>query len=217
MDITKLIDHTLLKPDATKSDIKQLCKGAIEHGFASVFVNPVYVPIVVEILMDQEPKVGTVIGFPLGGVSPEMKFAETRFVIHQGAEEIDMVLNVGALKDGNLDLIKKEIGEVVNAADGNCVKVILETCLLTNEEKVSVCTIAKALGAHFVKTSTGFSTTGATVEDVKLMRETVGTDMGVKASGGIKTLSDLNIMVAAGANRIGTSAAIAILSELNSK
>ncbi|SVD06360.1 uncharacterized protein METZ01_LOCUS359214, partial [marine metagenome] len=146
MDITKLIDHTLLKPDATKSDIKQLCKGAIEHGFASVFVNPVYVPIVVEILKDQEPKVGTVIGFPLGGVSPEMKFAETRFVIHQGAEEIDMVLNVGALKDGNLDLIKKEIGEVVNAADGNCVKIIIETCLLTDEEKVTVCNIAKNMG-----------------------------------------------------------------------
>jgi len=217
MDITKLIDHTLLKPDATKSDIKQLCKGAIEHGFASVFVNPVYVPIVVEILKDQEPKVGTVIGFPLGGVSPEMKFAETRFVIHQGAEEIDMVLNVGALKDGNLDLIKKEIGEVVNAADGNCVKIIIETCLLTDEEKVTVCNIAKNMGAHFVKTSTGFSIKGATLEDVRLMRKTVGKEMGVKASGGIKTLFDLNTMVTAGANRIGTTSAIAILDELKSE
>ena len=217
MHINKLIDHTFLRTDATISDIRQLCKDAIEHDFVSVCVNPVYVPFAVEYLQDYETKVGTTVGFPIGAVSPEMKYAETRFVIHQGAEEVDMVINVGALKDGNLDLIKRETGQVVEAADGNCVKIIIETCLLTNEEKIIVCNIAKTLGAHFVKTSTGFSIKGATVEDVRLMRKTVGKEMGVKASGGIKTLSDLNTMVTAGANRIGTTSAIAILSELKSE
>jgi len=217
VNIARLIDHTLLRTDATISDIRQLCKDAIKHDFVSVCVSPIYVPLAVEYLQEHETKVGTTIGFPIGAVSTEMKFAEARFVIHQGAEEIDMVINVGALKDGNLDLIKREIGQVVDSADGNCVKIIIETCLLTNEEKVTACNIAKTMGAHFVKTSTGFSVAGATAKDVTLMRETVGKEMGVKASGGIKTLSDLNTMVNAGANRIGTSSAIAILSELKSE
>ena len=217
MNIARLIDHTLLRTDATISDIRQLCKDAIKHDFVSVCVSPIYVPLAVEYLQEHETKVGTTIGFPIGAVSTEMKFAEARFVIHQGAEEIDMVINVGALKDGNLDLIKREIGQVVDSAGGNCVKIIIETCLLTNEEKVTACNIAKTMGAHFVKTSTGFSVAGATAKDVTLMRETVGKEMGVKASGGIKTLSDLNTMVNAGANRIGTSSAIAILSELKSE
>jgi deoxyribose-phosphate aldolase len=142
-----------------------------------------------------------------------MKFAEARFLIHQGAEELDMVLNIGALKEGNIDIIQREIGQVVNAADGNCVKVIIETCLLSTDKKVLACTLAQNSGADFVKTSTGFSSAGAIIEDVELMRETVGDEMGVKASGGIKTAADVKAMVDAGANRIGTSSSISIIHE----
>ena len=192
-NIAQLIDHTNLKPDASESDIKKLCEETVEHGFLSACVSPVHVP--------------------LGTDSAEMKFAEARFLIHQGAEELDMVLNIGALKEGNIDIIQREIGQVVNAADGNCVKVIIETCLLSTDEKVLACTLAQNSGADFVKTSTGFSSAGAIIEDVELMRETVGDGMGVKASGGIKTAADVKAMVDAGANRIGTSSSISIIHE----
>ena len=212
-DIAHLIDHTNLKPDASESDIIKLCEETVDHGFASACVNPIFVPLAASFLREKKPKVCTVIGFPLGTDSAEMKFAEARFLIHQGAEELDMVLNIGALKEGNIDIIQREIGQVVNAADGNCVKVIIETCLLSTDEKVLACTLAQNSGADFVKTSTGFSFAGATIEDVKLMRETVGDGMGVKASGGIKTLADVKVMVDAGANRIGTSSSISIIHE----
>ena len=212
-EIAHLIDHTNLKPDASESDIIKLCEETVDHGFASACVNPIFVPLAASFLREKKPKVCTVIGFPLGADSAEMKFAEARFLIHQGAEELDMVLNIGALKEGNIDIIQREIGQVVNAADGNCVKVIIETCLLSTDEKVLACTLAQNSGADFVKTSTGFSIGGATIEDVKLMRETVGDEMGVKASGGIKTLADVKVMVDAGANRIGTSSSISIIHE----
>ena len=209
--INNYIDHTNLKQDAIESDITTLCKEAIQHGFFSVCVNPFYVPLAAINLKEHKPKVGTVIGFPLGADSGEMKYAETRFMIHQGAEEIDMVLNIGALKDRSFEVIRKEINKVVEASDGNCVKVIIETCLLNNEEIKIACKIAKDAGATFVKTSTGFSSGGATIEDVKLMRKTVGADMGVKASGGIKSLEHIELLIDAGANRIGTSNAVEIL------
>ena len=212
-DIAQLIDHTNLKPDASESDIIKLCEDTVDHGFASACVNPIFVPLAASFLREKKPKVCTVIGFPLGADSAEMKFAEARFLIHQGAEELDMVLNIGALKEGNIDIIQREIGQVVNAADGNCVKVIIETCLLSTDEKVLACTLAQNSGADFVKTSTGFSSAGAIIEDVELMRETVGDGMGVKASGGIKTAADVKAMVDAGANRIGTSSSISIIHE----
>ena len=212
-NIAQLIDHTNLKPDASESDIIKLCEETVDHGFASACVNPIFVPLAASFLREKKPKVCTVIGFPLGTDSAEMKFAEARFLIHQGAEELDMVLNIGALKEGNIDIIQREIGQVVNAADGNCVKVIIETCLLSTDEKVLACTLAQNSGADFVKTSTGFSSAGAIIEDVELMRETVGDEMGVKASGGIKTAADAKAMVDAGANRIGTSSSISIIHE----
>ena len=212
-DIAHLIDHTNLKPDASESDIIKLCEETVDHGFASACVNPIFVPLAASFLREKKPKVCTVIGFPLGADSAEMKFAEARFLIHQGAEELDMVLNIGALKEGNIDIIQREIGQVVNAADGNCVKVIIETCLLSTDKKVLACTLAQNSGADFVKTSTGFSSAGAIIEDVELMRETVGDGMGVKASGGIKTAADVKAMVDAGANRIGTSSSISIIHE----
>ncbi len=212
-NIAQLIDHTNLKPDASESDIIKLCEETVEHGFVSACVSPVHVPLAASLLREKKPKVCTVIGFPLGADSAEMKFAQARFLIHQGAEELDMVLNIGALKEGNIDIIQREIGQVVNAADGNCVKVIIETCLLSTDEKVLACTLAQNSGADFVKTSTGFSSAGAIIEDVELMRETVGDEMGVKASGGIKTAADVKAMVNAGANRIGTSSSISIIHE----
>ena len=211
--VSTYIDHTNLRQDVTKSEIEKLCKEALGNNFFSVCVNPVFVPLVADILNNENPKVCTVIGFPLGADSSEMKFAESRYLIHHGAEELDMVINISALKDGNTRLIQSEIEKVVNAADGNCVKVIIETCLLSDEEKKLASKIAKNAGADFVKTSTGFSFAGATQKDVQLIRKTVGPDMGVKASGGIKTLSDLNRLVQAGANRIGTSNAISIINE----
>ena len=211
-NLSKLIDHTNLKQDALRSEIIKLCEQAIAFGFASVCINPVHVPLAFSILKDETPKVCTVVGFPLGADSIEMKFAEARFLVHQGAEELDMVMNVGAFKEGEIELIRKEIGQVVDAGDGRCVKVIIETCLLTKEEKILASSIVKSSGADFIKTSTGFSLGGATVEDVRLIRKTVGREMGLKASGGIKTLNDVECMVDAGANRIGTSSAIKIVS-----
>ena len=212
-EFAHLIDHTNLKPNATRSEIIQLCEESIEYGFSAACVNPANVPLARSVLNENKPKLCTVIGFPLGSISVEMKFAEARFLIHQGAEELDMVLNIGALKEGNIEIIQREIGQVVNAADGNCVKVIIETCLLSTDEKVLACTLAQNSGADFVKTSTGFSSAGAIVEDVEIMRETVGDEMGVKASGGIKTAADVKAMVDAGANRIGTSSSISIIHE----
>jgi deoxyribose-phosphate aldolase len=211
--VSNYIDHTNLSQTASKSDIENLCEEAVDNDFASVCVNPVFVPLASEILNSKNPKVCTVVGFPLGADSPEMKFAESRYLTHQGAEELDMVINISALKEGDNRFIQSEIEKVVDAADGNCVKVIIETCLLTDEEKKIVSELAVNAGADFIKTSTGFSFSGATEEDIKLIRKKVGSDMGIKASGGIKTLTDLKILVKAGANRIGTSNAISIINE----
>jgi len=212
IEISKLIDHTNLKQDAIKSEITQLCEQAITFGFASVCVNPVHVELVSSILKDEIPKTCTVIGFPLGADSVEMKFAETRFLVHQGAEELDMVMNMGAFKEGEFELIYEEIGQVIDASDGRCVKVIIETCLLTKEEKILASNMVKNSGADFIKTSTGYSIGGATIDDVRLIRETVGREVGVKASGGIKTLVDVKQMIDAGADRVGTSSAVEIVS-----
>lgn len=206
MNYNKLIDHTCLKPDASKDDIIKLCKEAKEFGFMSVCVNPAFIPLCRKELKGSDVKICTVIGFPLGATLPEAKVLETREAVFEGADEIDMVINVSMLKAKEYDYVKEEITRIRKSCVGKVLKVIIETCLLTDEEKVKACEIAKAAHADFVKTSTGFSTGGATVHDVALMRATVGPDMGVKASGGVRTHEDLLAMVEAGANRIGTSA-----------
>ena len=211
--VSKYIDHTNLHQEVNKAFVEKLCREAIENNFASVCINPVFVRYASEILNKEKPKVCTVVGFPLGANPIELKFAESRYLIHQGAEELDMVINISALKEGDRRYIQSEIEKVVAAADGNCVKVIIETCLLTNEEKKIVSEIAVDSGADFIKTSTGFSFEGAVVDDLILIRKVIGSEMGIKASGGIKTLSDLNMFLNAGANRIGTSNAIAIINE----
>lgn len=212
--LANLIDHTALKPDTTKEQIKQLCKEAAENKFASVCVNPSYVRLCSLLLKDSGVKVCTVIGFPLGATSTFVKVSETIEAIANGATEVDMVINVGAVKSGDFYYVRKDIQGVVNAAKGKAlVKVILETCLLTDEEKVECCKICKDEGADFVKTSTGFSTGGATVADIKLMRKTVAPDLGVKASGGIRDYETARAMVEAGASRIGASASIAIINK----
>ena len=209
--LAKMIDHTILKPEATDAEVIKLCKEAMEYGFASVCVNPSMVKKAATILEGSEVKVCTVIGFPLGATTTEVKVFETEQTIKDGATEVDMVINVGKLKESNLEYVKNDIAAVVNAAKGKAItKVIIESCLLTDEEKVTVCNIAKEVGADFVKTSTGFSTGGATKEDIKLMRETVGPNMGVKASGGIRSNEDAMTMIENGATRIGASASIAI-------
>jgi deoxyribose-phosphate aldolase len=210
-DLASLIDHTLLKQDATEEQIRKVCMEAKEHEFASVCVNPSYVPLVADQLKDSSVKVCCVIGFPLGATTTKTKVSETQEVIENGAQEVDMVINVGAAKSGNWDYVRNDIESVVNAARGKAaVKVIIETCLLNDEEKARVCVISKQAGADFVKTSTGFSTGGATVEDVMLMRKTVGPDMGVKASGGVKDYDTAIAMIKAGATRLGTSSGVAI-------
>jgi len=212
--LARYIDHTLLKPDATADQIRKLCEEAKYYEFASVCVNPTNVSLAAEYLRDNpNVKVCTVIGFPLGATTPTVKALETRDAIANGAQEIDMVINVGALKSGNDELVRKDIEAVVNAAKGAgaIVKVILETALLKPEEIVKGSLLAKLAGADFVKTSTGFSSGGATVEDVALMRKTVGPDMGVKASGGVRTQEDAEKMIEAGATRIGASASVAIV------
>ena len=211
--VSKYIDHTNLHQEVNKVAVEKLCREAIENNFASVCINPVFVRYASEILNKEKPKVCTVVGFPLGANPIELKFAESRYLIHQGAEELDMVINISALKEGDRRYIQSEIEKVVAAADGNCVKVIIETCLLTNEEKKIASEIAVDSGADFIKTSTGFSFEGAVVDDLILIRKVIGSEMGIKASGGIKTLSDLNMFLNAGANRIGTSNAIAIINE----
>jgi deoxyribose-phosphate aldolase len=212
MNTAKMIDHTLLKAEATQEQIIKLCAEAKKYGFASVCVNPVWVKTATEELKGSDVKVCTVIGFPLGSNTPETKAFEAKNAIENGATEVDMVINIGALKDKNDELVERDIRAVVDTAKGKAlVKVIIETCLLTDEEKVRACELAVKAGADFVKTSTGFSTHGATVEDVALMRKTVGPDIGVKASGGVRDLNDLKSMVEAGANRIGTSSGVKIM------
>ncbi len=211
-ELAKWIDHTLLKPDATKEQIEKICDEAIQYNFASVCINPTWVPLAYRKLRGHSPKVVTVIGFPLGATFPQVKAKETELAIENGADEIDMVLNIGALKSGDYALVEHDIRSVVRAARRHVVKVILETCLLSDEEKVAACTIAMHAGANFVKTSTGFSKGGATVKDVALMRKVVGSKLGVKASGGVRTYEEACKMVEAGATRIGASASVAIVS-----
>jgi len=207
------IDHTILRPDATRADVTKLCAEARQYHFASVCVNPYWVPLVAEQLKGSPVKVCTVVGFPLGATTTAIKVAETEGAIRVGAEEIDMVINVGALKSGDYDTVKLDIQSVVEASHrgGAIVKVIIETALLDDNQKAMACTFAKMAGADFVKTSTGFASSGATVHDVALMRMIVGPTMGVKASGGIRTLDDLQKMAAAGATRIGASASVKII------
>ncbi|KRF56231.1 MULTISPECIES: deoxyribose-phosphate aldolase [Priestia] len=211
-NITGIIDHTLLKADATEEQITVLAQEAKEYSFASVCVNPTWVKKAAELLKDApEVKVCTVIGFPLGATTSAVKAFETTNAIENGADEVDMVINIGALKDKNYDLVQSDIQAVVDAAKGKAlVKVIIETSLLTDEEKAKVSELAVKAGADFVKTSTGFSTGGATVEDVALMRKTVGPDVGVKASGGVRGLEDAKAMIEAGATRIGASSGVSI-------
>ena len=211
-NITGIIDHTLLKADATEEQITVLAQEAKEYSFASVCVNPTWVKKAAELLKDApEVKVCTVIGFPLGATTSAVKAFETTNAIENGADEVDMVINIGALKDKNYDLVQSDIQAVVDAAKGKAlVKVIIETALLTDEEKATVSELAVKAGADFVKTSTGFSTGGATVEDVALMRKTVGPDVGVKASGGVRGLEDAKAMIEAGATRIGASSGVSI-------
>lgn len=216
-NIASLIDHTLLKAEATAPQIEQLCKEAAEYNFASVCVNPAWVSLAAKQLENSEVKVCTVIGFPLGASTSETKAFETSNAIEKGAGEIDMVLNIGALKSGLEDVVKSDVEAVVAAAKGKAiVKVILEVCLLTDEEIKLASRLSKEAGADFVKTSTGFSTGGATVEAVRLMRETVGPELGVKASGGVRSLEDVEQMVEAGATRIGASSGVQIMQGLTS-
>jgi deoxyribose-phosphate aldolase len=213
LSLANMIDHTLLKPDATQQEIAQLCFEARKHKFASVCVNPTWVSLCAQLLQASQVKVCTVIGFPLGATSSETKAFETETAIRQGATEIDMVINIGALKARDLELVAKDIRGVVNAAHsrGIIVKVILETALLTDEEKTIASLLSKEAGADFVKTSTGFAGGGATVHDVELMRKAVGPEMGVKASGGVRTFEDAESMIKAGATRIGASAGVKII------
>lgn len=208
----KMFDHTLLKADATKAQVEKICDEALRYDFASVCVNSYYTKFAAERLKGSDVKTCTVVGFPLGQMSTKAKAAETEIAVADGAQEIDMVLNVGALKEGSYDTVSEDIRAVKAACGGALLKVIIETCLLTDAEKKKACELAKAAGADFVKTSTGFSTGGATAEDVALMRKTVGPGMGVKASGGIRDKETAEEMVKAGATRLGTSATIAILS-----
>ena len=216
MQINKYIDHTLLKAFATKEDIKKLCDEAKKYDFKSVCVNPANIKYAKECLEGTDVLVCTVIGFPLGANTKEVKALETMDAINNGADEIDMVINVGKAKEGDFDYIENEIKMVVAASAGKTTKVIIETCYLNDEEKVNCCLAAKRANATFVKTSTGFGTGGATPEDIHLMRETVGPEMGVKASGGVRNLTDLETMVENGATRIGASSGVAIMENLTS-
>ena len=211
--VARLIDHTLLKPEATRAEVEQVCAEAREYGFASVCVNAFWVPLVARLLAGCAVKTCTVVGFPLGATSTESKVAETRIATAAGASEIDMVMNIGALHGGEAKVVEDDIRAVAEAAHaaGATLKVIIETALLNGEQKVLACRLAKSAGTDFVKTSTGFSKSGATVEDIALMRQTVGPQLGVKASGGVRSLENLQAMVAAGATRIGTSCGVAIV------
>ncbi len=210
-DLARYIDHTLLKPDATEKDIERLCAEAMQYHFASVCVNSAYVELCSRLLAGSGVKVCAVVGFPLGAMSTDAKAFETRYAVSHGADEIDMVINVGQLQAGNYAYVYDDIRAVVKAAAGHVVKVILETGLLSEEQKIAGCVLAKAAGADFVKTSTGFGPGGATPEDVALMRRIVGDDMGVKASGGIRDCSTAQKMIESGASRIGASASVSIV------
>lgn len=211
MELNRMIDHTLLKANATRAQIEKLCDEALEYNFASVCVNTCWVPLAHEKLAGSEVNTCCVVGFPLGAMLTEAKAAETRLAVEAGADEVDMVINVGWLLDGDDDAVRDDIAAVVKAADGKCVKVIIEACLLTDEQKVKACELSVEAGATFVKTSTGFSTGGATVADVALMRKTVGDRCLVKAAGGIHTADEARAMVEAGADRLGCSAGIQIM------
>ncbi|MGF2617140.1 deoxyribose-phosphate aldolase [Rossellomorea vietnamensis] len=216
-NIAKMIDHTLLKADSTKDQVTKICEEAKEHNFASVCVNPGWVEYAAQMLQGTDVKVCTVIGFPLGATTSETKAFETKDAINKGATEVDMVINISALKDGNNELVKQDIQAVTAAAKGKALtKVIIETSLLTDEEKERACRLAVEAGTDFVKTSTGFSTGGATIEDIKLMRKTVGPDIGVKASGGVRSVEDAKNMIEAGATRIGASSGVQIVQGLTS-
>jgi deoxyribose-phosphate aldolase len=211
-ELSKCIDHTILKPDTTPGDIEKLCAEAKEHGFATVFVPSCYIRLAASLLRKSGVKVGAAVGFPLGWATTQTKMAEARQAVKHGAREVDMVMNVGALKAGNHDLVKKDIRKVVRTVGRSVpVKVILETGLLTDAEKVTACELAEKAGAEYVKTSTGTGHGGATVEDIRLMRRTVGDRMKVKAAGGIRTYEQARAMLEAGADRIGTSAGVEIV------
>ena len=214
MELNQYIDHTLLKADSTQSQIDTILAEAKKYNFASVCLNPTWVSYAADALKDSDVKVCTVIGFPLGANTSAVKAFETKNAVENGADEVDMVINIGRAKDGDFAYVEEDIKAVVEASGDKLVKVIIEACLLTDDEKVKACLAAKAAGADFVKTSTGFSTSGATVEDVRLMRQTVGPDMGVKAAGGARSLADTQAFIEAGASRIGTSAGIAIIEGL---
>lgn len=216
LTLASYIDHTLLRADALELDVIKLCREALEYKFASVCINPAFVKLAYSFLKDTDIKVCTVIGFPLGATISEAKAFETEVSINNGASEIDMVINIGALKSGKYDIVENDIKTVADKCKGKALlKVIIETCLLTDEEKVRACEIAKSAGADFVKTSTGFSTSGATVEDIQLMRKCVGKEMGVKASGGIRDYETTMKMIEAGATRVGASASVKIVNELD--
>lgn len=217
-NVLGMVDHTILKPEATREMVEILCKEAMEYKFAAVCVNPYHVNFCKEILKDSEVKVATVVGFPLGANTKEVKAYETIDAINNGADEIDMVINIGAMKDKDYLRVKEDIKAVVEAAKGKAiVKVIIETCLLTDEEKKKACELSMEAGAEFVKTSTGFSTGGATYEDVMLMKSVVGDKLEVKASGGVRDLDAANKMVQAGATRLGTSSGVKIADEIKNK
>lgn len=215
-EIARWIDHTLLKPEATAAQIRDLCIEAIRYQFASVCVNPVYIPLVVDLLADSPVVACGVVGFPLGATTSSVKLVEALSCLEHGARELDMVIHVGALKGGDYERVYGEIRLVVEMAHSRqgLVKVILENALLTRREKILACLLCKAAGADFVKTSTGFAASGATIEDVDLMRRVVGNQMGVKAAGGIRTYQDAQAMIAAGASRLGTSAGVRIMQEI---
>jgi deoxyribose-phosphate aldolase len=214
-DVAAMIDHTLLKPDATRAEVEKLCREAAEYHFASVCVNPTWVAACARLLQGSPVKVCSVVGFPLGATTPDVKHYETRRALFDGAREIDMVINIGALKSGDLRVVERDIEAVAGPCReaGAISKVIIEAALLTDDEKVTACTLAKAAAADYVKTSTGFASGGATAADVALMRRVVGEEMGVKAAGGVKDLDALRAMVAAGATRIGASAGVRIVQQ----
>jgi deoxyribose-phosphate aldolase len=217
-DISSMIDHTFLKPDGTKKDIKKLCEEAIEYGFVSVCINPIYVKYAKKLLEESNVKIATVIGFPLGCTTKETKVFEATEAIKNGADELDMVINIGALKDKEYETVREDIKGVVESSRGRAlVKVIIETCLLTDDEKMKACQLAMEAGADFVKTSTGFSSGGATLKDVELMKSVVGDKLGVKASGGIRDFDTAMKMVKAGASRIGASSSVKIIKDMNQK
>ncbi|MDF2546912.1 MAG: deoxyribose-phosphate aldolase [Anaerosolibacter sp.] len=216
MNIAKYIDHTILKPETLKTDVMRICDEAKAYEFYSVCVNSAYVPLVKERLQGSDVKITAVVGFPLGAMDMKAKAYETQIAIENGANEIDMVINIGALKDKEYDYVKEDIKSVVDALQKNVLlKVIIETSLLTEEEKIKACQLSMEAGAHFVKTSTGFSTGGATIEDVKLMRSVVGDRLGVKASGGIRNYETAIAMIEAGASRLGVSASVAVVNGMD--